>query len=182
MDRDAALNLLTTHVKNKNLVKHCLACEAVLGALAQHFGEDEQTWRLAGLLHDLDYDQTADAPDVHGTIAARMLEEFGVDSAIVHAVLAHADKAPLESRLDKALWVVDPLAGLIVAAALIRTEKKLAAIDAQFVINRMKEKGFARGASREQIKACEAELGLPLDQFVAIGVKAMQGIADDLGL
>jgi hypothetical protein len=174
--------LLTLHVKNRNLVKHCLACEAVLGALARHFGEDEQSWRLAGLLHDLDYDQTADAPDIHGTIAARMLEELGVDSGIVHAVLAHADKAPRESRLDKALWVVDPLTGLVVAAALIRPEKKLAAIDAQFVINRMKEKGFARGASREQIRACETELGLPLDQFVAIGVKAMQGVADDLGL
>jgi len=174
--------LLTLHVKNRNLVKHCLACEAVLGALARHFGEDEQSWRLAGLLHDLDYDQTADAPDIHATIAARMLEEAGVDSGIIHAVLAHADKAPRESRLDKALWVVDPLTGLIVAAALIRSEKKLAAIDAQFVINRMKEKSFARGANRDQIKACEAELGLPLDQFVDIGVKAMQGISEELGL
>jgi hypothetical protein len=177
-----ARELLTSHVKNRNLVKHCLACEAVLGALAQHFGEDEQAWRLAGLLHDLDYDQTADAPDIHATIAARMLEEAGVDSGIIHAVLAHADKAPRESRLDKALWVVDPLTGLIVAAALIRSEKKLAAIDAQFVINRMKEKSFARGANRDQIKACEAELGLPLDQFVDIGVKAMQGISEELGL
>ncbi|MFB3879899.1 MAG: HDIG domain-containing metalloprotein [Armatimonadota bacterium] len=182
MDRDTAVNLLTTQVKNRNLVKHCLACEAVLGALAQHFGEDEQSWRLAGLLHDLDYDQTADAPDVHGIPAAKMLEERGLDHAIVHAVLAHADKVPRESRLDKALWVVDPLTGLIVAAALIRSEKKLAAIDAQFVINRMREKGFARAVSREQIRACEAELGLPLQQFVDIGVKAMQGIADELGL
>jgi putative nucleotidyltransferase with HDIG domain len=182
MDRDTALKLLTTNVKNRNLVKHCLACEAMLGALAQRFGEDEQAWRLAGLLHDLDYDQTADAPDIHGTIAARMLEEAGVASGIIHAVLAHADKVPRESRLDKALWVVDPLTGLIVAAALIRPEKKLAAIDAQFVINRMKEKSFARGANRDQIKACEAELGLPLDQFVDIGVKAMQGISEELGL
>jgi len=182
MDRDTALKLLTTNVKNRNLVKHCLACEAVLAALAQHFGEDEKTWRLAGLLHDLDYDQTADAPDIHGTIAAGTLEEAGVDSGIVHAVLAHADKAPRESRLDKALWVVDPLTGLIVAAALIRSEKKLAAIDARFVMNRMKEKSFARGANRDQIKACETELGLPLEEFIAIAVKAMQGIADDLGL
>jgi putative nucleotidyltransferase with HDIG domain len=182
MDRDTAVELLTTNVKNRNLVKHCLACEAVLAALAQHFGEDEQTWRLAGLLHDLDYDQTADAPDIHSTIAARMLEEAGVASGIVHAVLAHADKAPRESRLDKALWVVDPLTGLIVAAALIRSEKKVAAIDARFVMNRMKEKSFARGANRDQIKACETELGLPLEEFIAISVKAMQGIADDLGL
>jgi putative nucleotidyltransferase with HDIG domain len=182
MDRETAFSLLTTHVKNKNLVKHCLACEAVLAALARHFGEDEHTWRLAGLLHDLDYDQTADAPDIHGTIAAKMLEEADVNPDIVHAVLAHAEKAPRESKLDKALWVVDPLTGLIVAAALIKPEKKLAAIDAQFVINRMKEKSFARGANRDQIKACEVELGLPLEQFVGIGVKAMQEIGGELGL
>ena len=182
MDRDTALNLLNSNVKNKNLRKHCLACEAVLAALANRFGEDEQAWRLAGLLHDLDYDQTADSPDVHGIPAANMLEEQGLDSGIVHAVLAHADKAPRESRLDKALWCVDPLTGLIVAAALIRSEKKLAAIDAQFVLNRMKEKSFARGANRDQIRACEVELGLSLEDFVAVGVRAMQGVSGELGL
>jgi putative nucleotidyltransferase with HDIG domain len=182
MDRDTALNLLNSNVKNKNLRKHCLACEAVLAALANRFGEDEQAWRLAGLLHDLDYDQTADSPDVHGLPAAKMLEEQGLDSGIVHAVLAHADKAPRESRLDKALWCIDPLTGLIVAAALIRPEKKLAAIDAQFVLNRMKEKSFARGANRDQIRACETELDLPLEDLVATGVTAMQTISDDLGL
>ena len=182
MDRETALDLLAIHVNNKNLVKHCLACEAVLAALAQHFGEDEHTWRLAGLLHDLDYDQTANSPETHALIAAKMLEEAGLDPGVVHAVLAHADKVPRESRLDKALWVVDPLTGLIVAAALIRPEKKLAVVDAQFVINRMKEKSFARGANRDQIRACETELGLTLDDFIAIGVKAMQGISAELGL
>ena len=182
MDRDTALNLLNSNVKNKNLRKHCLACEVVLAALANRFGEDEQAWRLAGLLHDLDYDQTADSPDVHGIPAAKMLEEQGLDSGIVHAVLAHADKAPRETRLDKALWCIDPLTGLIVAAALIRPEKKLAAIDAQFVLNRMKEKSFARGANRDQIRACETELDLPLEDFVTTGVSAMQTISDDLGL
>ena len=181
MDRDTALNLLTSNVKTKNLVKHCLACEAVLGALAKHFGEDEHTWRLAGLLHDVDYDQTANSPEEHARIGAQILEQAGVDSGIVHAVLAHADKAPRESRLDKALWCIDPLTGLIVAAALIRPEKKLAAIDTQFVLNRMKEKSFARGANREQIRACEQELGLTLEEFVGISLKAMQEISDELG-
>lgn len=182
MDRDEALKLLTTEVKNRNLVKHCLACEAVLGALARRLGEDEATWRLAGLLHDVDYDQTADSPETHARIGARMLEAAGVEAAVVHAVLAHADKAPRESRLDGALWCTDPLTGLIVAAALIRPEKKLGAIDADFVLNRMKERSFARGANRDQIRACEAELGLELREFVDLGVKAMQGISDELGL
>jgi putative nucleotidyltransferase with HDIG domain len=182
MDRATALNVLQSHVKTRNLVKHCLACEAVLAGLANRFGEDEHVWRLAGLLHDLDYDKTADSPETHGRIAAEMLEEQGLDAAIVHAVLAHADKAPRESRLDKALWCVDPLTGLIVAAALIRAEKKLGAIDTQFVLNRMKEKSFARGVNREQIQACEQELGLSLEEFVATGLAAMQGISTDLGL
>ena len=182
MDRDTALNLIQSNVKNKNLVKHCLACEAVLGALAKHFGEDEHIWRLAGLVHDVDYDQTADNPDEHARIGADLLEQAGLDSGIVHAVLAHADKAPRESRLDKALWCIDPLTGLIVAGALIRPEKKLAAIDTQFVLNRMKDKSFARGANREQIRACEQELGLTLEEFVGIGLKAMQEISDELGL
>ena len=182
MDRDSALNLLKANLKNKNLVKHCLACEAVLGALARRLGEDEETWRLAGLLHDVDYDQTADSPEEHARIGGEMLRKAGVDSQIVHAVLAHNDHVARESALDKALWCVDPLTGLIVAAALIRSEKKLAAIDTQFVLNRMKEKSFARGANRDQIRACGQELGLELEEFVGISLKAMQDIGDDLGL
>ncbi len=182
MDRNEALSLLKSHVKNKNLVKHCLACEAILGALAPRFGGDVDTWRLAGLLHDVDYDQTADSPETHAVIGAQVLEAAGVSGEIVHAVLAHNDKVARESALDKALWVVDPLSGLVVAAALIRPEKKLALIDADFVLNRFKEKGFARGANREQIQACQQELGLSLAEFVDIGVKAMQGIAGELGL
>jgi putative nucleotidyltransferase with HDIG domain len=182
MTRDEALSLLKSHVRTRNLVKHCLACEAVLGALAERLGGDEPTWRLAGLLHDIDYDQTADSPETHGLPGAEQLRAAGVAPEVVHAVLSHADKAPLESTLDRALWCTDPLTGLIVAAALIRPEKKLAAIDAGFVLNRFKEKGFARGASREQIQACEERLGLTLDEFVDIGVRAMQQISGDLGL
>jgi hypothetical protein len=182
MEHAAALALLRSKVKTQNLVKHCLACEAVLGALARRLGEEEEGWRLAGLLHDIDYDETVNSPDAHALVGAKLLEKAGLGSDVVHAVLSHADKAPRESKLDKALWVVDPLTGLIVAAALIRPEKKLACIDAQFVLNRMKEKGFARGASREQIRACETELGLSLEEFVDIGVKAMQQISGELGL
>lgn len=182
MDRQTALDLLQSQVKTRNLVKHCLACEAALGALAARLDEDENAWRLAGLLHDVDYDRTSDSPDEHGRIGAQMLEEAGVDSEIVHAVLAHADKVPRESALDRALWCVDPLTGLIVAAALIRPEKKLSAIDTQFVLNRFGEKSFARGANRDQIRACEEELGLSLQEFTDISLTAMQGISGELGL
>jgi len=183
MQRSEALRLVKEKVKNRNLIKHMLAVEAVMRALACRLGEDEELWGLAGLLHDIDYDQTKDDPERHSLIGAGILEELGVDPRIVYAVKVHNEvhDLPRESLLDKALYAVDPLTGLIVAAALIRPEKKLGVVDADFVLHRFKEKGFARGASRDQMRTCE-ELGLSLEEFVAIGLEAMKGIAGELGL
>ena len=112
-----------------------------------------------------------------------MLEEMGVDEDIVYAVISHNEHEGYErkSLLDKALYATDPLTGLIVAAALIHPDKKLASIDTQFVMNRFGEKSFARGASREQIETCK-EISLGLEEFIEIGLKAMQEISDDLEL
>ncbi len=183
MDRQQALELVKKHVKTKNLVKHMLATEAVMGALAAHLGEDETTWALAGILHDIDYDETAHDPGRHGLVGADMLERMGAPAEVVRAVRAHNEYHGLarESRLDKALYAVDPLTGLLVAAALIHPEKKLGAIDVGFVLNRFKEPSFARGASRDQMRTC-SELGLSLEEFVGIGLRAMQRIAPELGL
>jgi putative nucleotidyltransferase with HDIG domain len=183
MDRENALKLVKQHVKTRNLVKHMLATEAVMASLARRLGEDEEMWALAGLLHDIDYDKTSDDPDRHSLLGGELLEELGVDEDIVYAVKAHNEchGLPRESLLDKALWAVDPLTGLLVAAALIHPEKKLAAIDVGFVMNRFKESSFARGANRDQMKSC-LELGLALEEFVEIGLEAMQGISSELGL
>ena len=183
MERKEALNLVKKHVKNKNLIKHMIATEAVMGALANHFYEDETSWRLAGLVHDLDYDQTAEEPEQHGLLTVQMLQELGFAEDIIHAVRTHnaALGFPRVSKMDKALYAADPVTGLIVAAALIHPAKKLSAIDSQFVLNRFGEKHFARGANREQIKAC-SELGLSLEEFVDISVDAMQKASGDLGL
>lgn len=183
MDREAALRLVTENVSNQNLIKHMLAAEAIMRALAAHFGEDQDTWGLAGLLHDLDYDTTKDDMNTHSLVSSQMLTELGVGPEIAYAVKVHneAHGDPRVSRLDKALYAVDPLTGLITAAALIRPEKKLSAVTAESVLKRFGEKSFARGANREQIKTC-SEIDLTLDQFVAIGLAAMQSIADELGL
>lgn len=183
MDRKDAWTLVKEQVSNRNLRKHMLAVEAVMRALARHLGEDEDLWGLTGLLHDVDYDHTKDDPQRHSLLGAEMLAERDVDPRIVQAVRAHneAHGLPRETQLDRALYAVDPLTGLIIAAALIRKPSKLARVDPDFVLNRYKEKGFARGANREQIASCE-ELGLTLDEFVSIGLEAMQGIANDLGL
>jgi putative nucleotidyltransferase with HDIG domain len=184
MTRDEALAEVTKRVANKNLVKHMLAVEAIMGELAARFGEDSAQWRLAGLVHDIDYDQTATEPDRHGLVSAEILEQLGVEPEVVYAVKAHnGDRlgVPRQRRLDKALYAADPLSGLIVAAALIHPAKKLSRIDADFVLNRYGEKGFARGANRPQIAVCH-ELGLELREFIALGLAGMQKSSDELGL
>jgi len=183
MKREDALRLVKKHVKTRNLVKHMLAAEVVMAALARHLGENEEKWALAGLLHDVDYDETSDEPERHSLVGGKLLEELGVDEDIVYAVKAHNECHGLrrESLLDKALWAVDPLTGLLVAAALIHPEKKLNAIDVGFVLNRFKEPSFARGANREQMKSC-CELGLSLEEFIRIGLEAMQSISHELAL
>lgn len=181
MEREGALALVKQHVKTKNLIKHMLAAEAIMCCLAHHLGEDEETWGLAGLLHDIDYEKTMDTPEEHALIGAELLESEGVDPAIIQAVLAHADKGPRLSMMDKALYATDPLTGLLVAAALIHPEKKLGAIDVEFVLNRFKEKSFARGADRDIISTC-TDIGLELEEFIDLGLDAMQGISKELGL
>lgn len=181
--RDEALVEVKARIKNANLIKHVLAVEAVMRRLAVHFGEDPDMWGLAGILHDVDYEETKDDPSRHSLEGAKLLEEMGVDPCIVQAVRTHNEYhgIPRETLMDKALFCSDPLTGLIVASALIRPEKKLAAIDAEFVLKRFDEKSFARGANRDTIRAC-ADLGLGLEEFVSMGVEAMQGISKGLGL
>lgn len=183
MQRAEALALVEANVKNRNLVKHMLAAEAIMRRLAEHLGEDPDRWGLAGLLHDVDYDVTAEDPLRHTQVGAEMLTAAGVDEDVVYCVKVHnhAHGLPRLSRMDKALYAIDPLTGLITAAALIRKEKSLDGVTVEFIMRRFGEKAFARGANREQIKLC-SELDLPLEEFVGLGLEAMQGIAADLGL
>ena len=181
MTRDEAWELVTAKVKNKNLQKHMLAVEAIMRALARRLSEDVEKWALTGLIHDIDYEETSKEPERHGLVSAEILEKKGLDADIVHAIRAHNEHIERETPLDNALYAADPLTGLIVASSLIHPDKRLAAIDTQFVLNRLKEKSFARGASRESIKICE-KLGLALEEFVGIGLEAMQEISEVLGL
>ncbi|MBI2329047.1 MAG: HDIG domain-containing protein [Chloroflexi bacterium] len=183
MTREEALDSVRANVDNENLVKHMLATEAIMEALAGRLGEDEEEWGLAGLLHDIDVELTGGDMTNHSKLGADLVREMGVSEAVVHAILCHneAHGIPREAKLDKALFCADPLTGLITAAALVRPDKKLAGIEANSVRKRFKEKSFAAGASREQMASC-SELGLELDEFIELGLKAMQGIAPTLGL
>ncbi|HAA82319.1 MAG TPA: phosphohydrolase, partial [Thermotoga naphthophila] len=148
---------------------------------AREFNEDEEKWGLAGLLHDLDYDYTKDKPEEHGLKTLEILKNEDVPEDVLNAILAHCEKKTPETLMEKALYAVDPTTGFIVAAALIRPEKKLDVIDVDFLLRRFKEKAFAKGASREQMKTCE-NFGLSLEKFLEISLEAMKTIASELGL
>lgn len=181
MTREEALQMVQNKVKNKNLQKHMFATEAVMRRLARHFNEDEAIWGLAGLLHDLDYDDTVNDFPNHGLMTAKLLENTDVPEAVIYAIKSHPGHFPRESLMDKAIYAADPITGLIVAAALMHPSKKLKNLDVEFVERRFKEKRFAAGADRDQIRSCE-EMGLSLQDFIAMSLEAMQGIDDQLGL
>lgn len=184
MNRDEALNLLKENLKNKNLIKHSLAVEAAMKALAEHFEEDAEKWVLCGLLHDIDYELVKNEMDLHSKRGTGMLKELGFKEEIYEAVLTHNEAHGIEPKtlLAKALFCVDPLTGLIVAATLVLPSKKINDLEVANVLKRFKEKAFARGASREIISKCQEYLNLSLEEFTGIVLKAMQEISNELGL
>ena len=181
MNREEALELVRKHLKNKNLVKHCLAVEACMRAVAAHLGQKTEKCGLAGVVHDLDYEITEKSPELHTTETVKILKEMGIDPEIIHAIQAHAGQVSCENEMDWAIFSMDPLTGLIVAAALMHPTKKLKEVDLEFLKRRYKEKSFARGARREDIEQCR-NIPMELDDFLTLCLKAMQGIDKDLGL
>lgn len=193
MDRNQAYQLLTKYLQNKNLIKHCLACEATMKALYRRLDTDyvqnqaeEEKWGITGLLHDVDYElaQKENRLSEHGTLIFER-EPDVIPSDIEQAIKSHNfenTKVEPVTPMDWAITCCDQLTGLIVAAALVRPDKKLSSLTAESVIKRMGEKSFAAGANREMIKLCEEKLGIPLAEFVEITLKAMQEVANELGL
>ncbi|MGS0763379.1 HDIG domain-containing metalloprotein [Syntrophomonas curvata] len=183
MLREEAMALLRHYLHTENLINHCLAVEAIMRGLARKLGEDEETYALAGLLHDIDYEFTVEDLEAHSLKGAEILEEHGLPADIVYAVKVHNEAHGLERKtmMDKALFAADPVSGFITAAALVRPDKSLAGVELKSLKKRFKEKAFARGASRENMAVC-AELGLELEEFLTIALQSMKTIAADIGL
>jgi putative nucleotidyltransferase with HDIG domain len=181
--RQVILGEVEERVASPQLRRHMLATEAIMAALARRLGEDPVLWGLAGLAHDLDAEETEGDATRHGNVAAGRLRELGLSEEAVHAVEAHNPETGVASatRFDVALVAADQLSGLVTAAALVRPEKDLAGVKLKSVRKRYREGAFARGVDREAIARC-AELELELDDFLALGLEAMQGIASELGL
>ncbi len=182
--RGDALDLLNKYISNENMIKHCLASEAVMGAIAGRLDEDEELWAMAGLLHDLDVEITNPDLSDHGLKTVAILEEHGVDSRILEAIRLHNEKADGEKRSEPfhhALAAGETITGLITATTLVYPDKKLAGVKSKSITKRMKEKAFAASVDRDIIRECEL-IGIPINEFAELCLCAMKSISDDLGL
>jgi uncharacterized protein len=181
MQRDEALAFVRDKAEKETTVRHLISVEGVMRALARRFGEDEEIWGSVGLFHDLDQDQTHDDPDRHANQAAEWLREAGVDERIVNGVLAHAHEQYRTDRMSRAVVHADAVAGLLVAAALVRPEKAQG-MKVSSVKKKLKEKAFAPGVNRQEITEVEEQLGIPLDDFLAVSIEGLQSVAGEIEL
>ena len=181
--RDQAWALLTEYTKGESLLKHALAVEAAVRGYARKFGEDEEAWGIVALLHDFDYERWPSAED-HPFRGSEILREKGYPDWTIRAILSHADYSGVarESRLEKALFACDEMAGFVTAASLVRPSKSVLDLEASSVVKRMKDKAFARAVKREDLRAGAELLGLPLEEHIANVIAFMREKADELGL
>jgi len=183
LSREAAWALLTEYTANENLRKHARAVEVAVRGYARLWGEDEEAWGVAALLHDFDYDRWPSLDD-HPFRGAEILLERGYPDWVIRAIQSHANHTgvPRESRLEHTLFACDEMAGFITAAALVRPSKSLLDLEAKSVLKRMKEKAFARAVSRDDLRRGAEEIGVPLDEHAANVIRFMRERADELGL
>lgn len=183
INRSDAFALLTEYTKNDALIKHALGVEAAMRHYARKFGQDEELWGITGLVHDFDYEQSPDPKD-HPSRGCAILEQKGYPPEIIHSIKGHATylNVPRVSPMDKTLFAVDELVGLITAVALVRPSKKIAEVEVNSVKKKFKDKAFARGCNREDILKGTEELGLPLEEHIGHVLEAMKGVAAELGL
>jgi putative nucleotidyltransferase with HDIG domain len=181
--REEALALLKKHNKSDALIKHALAVEAVMAQFAQKFGEDEEKWRVIGLAHDLDYEKY---PEEHCRKVREILEEEGWPEDYIRAIQSHGWKIcsevePVE-RMEKVLYTIDELTGLIVATVLLRPSRSILDLTTKSVKKKWKQKGFAAGVNREIIEEGAQLLGMDLTEIIEETIRGMQKAAEELGL
>jgi len=183
ISRDDALTIVKQYVKNPNLVKHMLAVEAAMSAYAQKFGEDQERYRVAGLLHDFDW-EIHPTLDEHPQAGAPLLRERGVPEGVVRAILSHAEHTgvPRQRLVEKALFACDEITGLITAVALVRPSRSLHDLTPKSVKKKWKDKSFAAGANRDEIEQGAAEFEVELWAHVGNVIEAMRRIAPEIGL
>jgi len=186
--REDAWTLLCEYTQNENLRKHALAVEACVRAYARKSGADENLWSLTALLHDFDYERwpnDAHSPaEEHPAGGSAILRERGYPEEMIRAILSHADYsgAPRVSALEHTLFACDELAGFLTACSLIKPGKSIFEVEPDSVKRRLKDKAFARGVNRDDVRKGAEEVGIPLEEHIAFCIAAMRTAADALGL
>jgi len=183
MTRDVALEILHEYTKSESLRRHALQVETCVAAYARKFGESEELWRVTALLHDFDYEMHPEAPD-HPLKGEPILAGRGITEEVRRAILSHANYSGVtrDSLLEKSLFACDELSGFISACTLVKPSRKVADVDVKSVRKKMKDKAFARSVSRDDIVNGAAELGVELDDHIAVCIAAMQQNSDAIGL
>jgi putative nucleotidyltransferase with HDIG domain len=186
--RDDAWNLICEHTQSESLRKHMLAVEACVRSYARKAGADEETWGLAALLHDFDYERwpnTDHSPDQgHPSEGAKILREKGYSEEIVRAVITHADYCGVrrQTPLEHTLFACDELAGFITACCYVRPSKSVLDLEMDSVKKKLKDKAFAKGVNRDDVRNGATELGIPIEEHIAFCIAAMRENAEALGL
>ena len=183
MTRDEAMALYNTYNSSDNLLRHALAVEAVMRRFAEELGHDPEYWGIVGLLHDIDYEQY---PDQHCKKAPELLRAAGVSEDMIHAIVSHgwticSDVEP-EHPMEKVLFTIDELTGLISATALMRPSKSLMDLGVKSVKKKWKTKGFSAGVDREIIAKGVQMLGIDLDRVILLTIEGMRTVAAELDL
>jgi len=188
VNRAEALSLMHEHTQSPSLRQHMLAVEAAMRAYASKFGEDPEPWGLVGLLHDFDYEKFPNAEhsatDGHPAWGVDLLRSKGVAEPLLRAVLGHATYSgvPRDTSMAKTLFAVDELCGFLVACALVRPSKSFADLEVSSVKKKLKDKAFARGVNRDEVRQGAEELGVPLDDHIAFCIQALRPVEPSLGL
>ena len=183
MNRDEAQELLFEYTKSEALRNHARGVEAAMRAMARKYGEDEDHWGLAGLLHDFDY-EVHPTLEEHPVNGAPILREHGCPDDIVTAILGHGNHTGVarETPMAKSLFAVDELVGLVTAVALVRPSKKVADVAVKSVKKKLKDKRFAAGVNRDDVREGVAALELDLDAHIQLVIDALTKVADDIDL
>ncbi len=186
MNRSEAWDLVCEYTESPQLRRHMLSVEVAMRGYAKHFGEDEEKWGLVGLLHDFDYERYPDvSQNGHPNAGVPILRDRGVDEEIIKAILSHATEVTgveRETKMEKTLYAVDELTGLIAAVALVRPSKDIRDVKLKSVRKKWKTKSFAPGVNRQDIEEGTAALGVELNEHIQIVLTAMQESATELGL
>jgi len=188
VNRDEAVSLMQEHTQSPSLRQHMLAVEAAMRAYAVKFGEDPEPWGLVGLLHDFDYEkfpnQEHSPTDGHPSWGVDLLRSKGVSEPLLRAVLGHATYSgvPRDTPMAKTLFAVDELCGFLVACALVRPSKSFADLEVSSVKKKLKDKAFARGVNRDEVRQGAEELRVPLDEHIAFCIQALRPVEPSLGL